>query len=92
MSSNRAREGAMRSWLETYNRYFGVADEEQKKKVLSVFYGSLQTYTIYSWDADEEQKKCIIYGNLWVILLKGAMTFWISLKGVISKKVLETLI
>ena len=28
-----------------------------KKKVLSVFYGSLETYTRYSWVADEEQKK-----------------------------------
>ena len=47
-------------------------------KVLSVFYGSLQTYTRYSWVADEEQKKKVlgvIYGSLWVILLKGAMTF-----------------
>ena len=34
----------------------------------------------------------IIYGSLWVILLKGAMTFLISLKGAICKKVWETLI
>ena len=30
---------------------------KSKKKVLSVFYGSLQTYPRYSWVADEEQKK-----------------------------------
>ena len=27
--------------LQTYTRYSGVADEEKKKKVLGVFYGSL---------------------------------------------------
>ena len=48
------------------------------KNILGVFYGSLKTYTRYSWFADEEQKKTVIgvfYGSLWVILLKGAMTF-----------------
>ena len=67
---------------------------KKKGKVLGVFYGSLQTFTRYSWVADEEQKKKVlgvICGSLWVILLKGAMTFLISLKGVICKKVWETL-
>ena len=55
----------------------------------------ISSKTRYSWVADEEQKKKvlgIIYGSLWVILLKGAMTFLISLKGAICKKVWETLI
>ena len=55
-----------RSWFEkfeTHTRYSGVANEEQKKKVIGVTYGSL-----------------------WVILLKGSMTFLISLKGAICKK------
>ena len=69
--------------------------KSKKKKGLRCFYGSLQTYTRYSWVADEEQKKKvlgIIYGSLWVILLKGAMTFLIFLKGAICKKVWETLL
>ena len=34
----------------------------------------------------------VFYGSLWVILLKGAMTFLISLKVAICKKVWETLL
>ena len=33
---------------------------KSKKKILSVFYGSLQIYTRYSWVADEEQKKKVL--------------------------------
>ena len=35
--------------------------KSKKKKVLSVFYGSLQNYTRYSGVADEEQKKIRSY-------------------------------
>ena len=55
MSSKGVTKRAMKSKFETYTRYSGVDDEEQKKKVLGVFYGSLQSYTRYSWVADEEQ-------------------------------------
>ena len=60
------------------------------KKVPKYFLWKLPTYTRYSWVADEEQKKKkilgITYGSLWVILLKGTMTFLISLKKAICKK------
>ena len=31
--------------FETYSRYSGVKDEEQKKKLLVVFHGSFETYS-----------------------------------------------
>ena len=56
-----------------------------KKNFLGVFNGSLETYTKCSRVADEEQKKDL--RCFWVILLKGAMAFLISLKGAICRKV-----
>ena len=43
--------------FETYTRYFWVADEEQKIKVLGVFISNFETCTRYSWVADGEKKK-----------------------------------
>ena len=64
--------------------------------VLIVVNGSLGTYTRYSrvWDEKQKKKKLlgVVYGSFWVILLKGAMAFIISLKGAICKKVWETLL
>ena len=62
--------------------------KSKKKKVLGVIYSRLQTYTRYSGVADEEQNKIVVgvmYGSLWVILLKRAMAFLISLKGPLVK-------
>ena len=45
---------------------------------------NFETYTSYSCFADEEQKK--ERSQIKIILLEGAITFLISLKGEISKK------
>ena len=42
-------------WRWTYTRYSWVADEEQKKKVLSIYIGNFETYTRYSQVADEKR-------------------------------------
>ena len=44
-------------WRWTYTtRYFGVADEEQKKKVLAVYISNFEAYSWYFGVADEKQK------------------------------------
>ena len=50
-------------------------------------------HTLEICSLDKEQKKCfeVFYGSLWVILLKGAIAFLISLEGAICKKVWKTL-
>ena len=42
-------------WRWTYTRYYQVADEERKKKVLGVYIGNFETYTRYSEVADEKK-------------------------------------
>ena len=72
--------------FKTYIRYFEVLNKEQKKKVFGVLMVVLKVELLM------KSKKSVHYGSFWVILLQGAITFLISLKGAIWKKVWETLL